>query len=95
MNLDRALIDHLALLARLELSDEEKMRYLAQLGQILGYVEQIQKLPTEGIEPLVHTHEQTNVFREDVARPPLGMKEILANAPDPAAPFFRVPKVME
>ena len=95
MAIDRKTVEHVATLARLKLSDEELTRYEKQLGAILEYIAKLEKVDLEGVEPLVHAAEGTNVFRDDVPRPCLEHHEALRNAPDKNGGFFIVPKVVE
>ncbi len=95
MTIDRKTVEHIALLGRLELSEEEKARFEQQLSAILGYVEKLGQVPLAGVEPLVHPLDLVNVFREDEPRAPLPKADVLANAPAPEDPFFKVPKVIE
>lgn len=95
MKVDLALVDHIAQLARLELSPEEKQAYLKELARILDYVEKLGDLDTSKVEPLVYPFELSNVFRPDAPGVSLPQKELLRSAPDPAEPFFRVPRVIE
>ncbi len=95
MAVDRKTVQHVAALARLELSPEELDLYGAQLGSILGYVARLAELDLAGVEPLAHAAETSNVFREDVPRAPLGRDEALRNAPQSAGGFFVVPRVVE
>jgi aspartyl-tRNA(Asn)/glutamyl-tRNA(Gln) amidotransferase subunit C len=95
MNISIADVEHVARLARLELSDEEKSLFAVQMGAILGYVDTLKELDTEGILPTSHAVPMENSFREDVACPAFGVESALANAPDRVESFFRVPKVIE
>lgn len=88
-------VEYLAHLARVQLSDEEIRRFAGQLDEILGYVEKLKRVNTEGVPPTSHVLSLSNVFREDRARPSLSPDEALANAPDKEGPFFRVPKIIE
>ena len=88
-------VEHVARLARLELSPEEKERFTYQLNDILQYVEKLQQLETDGIEPTAHAIPLQNVFRKDKIRPSFSREDILANAPDREGDFFRVPQIME
>lgn len=81
-------------LARLRLTDEEVACFGAQLGSILGYVEQLRELDLEGVEPTAHPLPIVNVFRDDAPAASLGVDKALANAPAAAPPFFKVPKVL-
>jgi aspartyl-tRNA(Asn)/glutamyl-tRNA(Gln) amidotransferase subunit C len=87
-------VEHIAKLARLEFTDEEKQKLTHQLNSILVYVEQLNKLDTENVEPLSHVIDLKNVFREDVVRPGLSPEEALKNAPAKTEKFFKVPKVI-
>ena len=88
-------VEYVACLARLELTHAEKELYAVQMGAILGYVEKLKGLDTEGITPTSHAVPMENSFREDVAFPSIGLEKALANAPDRTGSFFAVPKVIE
>lgn len=88
-------VEYLAHLARIQLSPEEIRRFTGELTEILGHVEKLKGLNTEGVPPTSHVLSLSNVFREDRVRPSLGPGEALANAPDKEGPFFRVPKIIE
>ena len=88
-------VEYVARLARLELSMAEKGLFADQMGAILGYVEKLKELDTDGIVPTSHAVPMENSFREDVACSPIGLEKALANAPDRAGSFFAVPKVIE
>ena len=95
MRLSPAEIDHIALLARLDLSAAERERAADELSQILDYFEQLAQLDTENIEPTSHVIPVVNVLREDVARAGLTTEAALQNAPSHAANQFQVPRVVE
>ncbi len=84
-----------AYLARLGFSAEEEARLVDELNRILGYVEKLNELNTEGVPPTSHVLPISNVFREDVVAPSLPQDELLANAPSKRGGYFRVPKVIE
>ena len=88
-------VEHVARLARLTLSDEETERMRQQLGRILGYIEKLNELDTEHVEPTSHAIRMVNVMRDDEVRPCLPPEEMLANAPERAGEFFRVPRIIE
>ena len=88
-------VEHVARLARLALSDEEKEQMRSQLDRILGYIEKLNQLDTTGVEATSHVIPMTNVFREDAVIPSLPRDEALANAPDRLEGFFRVPRIIE
>jgi len=87
-------LEKIAQLARLTLKEEEKEKFLDQVNQILKYVEKLNELDTQGIEPLSHSMDLVNVMREDIEKTSLTQKEALANAPSKNDKFFRVPKVV-
>jgi aspartyl-tRNA(Asn)/glutamyl-tRNA(Gln) amidotransferase subunit C len=88
-------VDHVARLARLALGTEEKERLRSQLDAILGYVEQLGRIDTTGIEPTAHVLPLVNVMRDDEVRPSYPADAMLANAPDPQDGQFRVPRILE
>ncbi len=88
-------VEHVARLARLELTEDEKEQMRAQLDSILSYIDKLNELDTSAIEPTSHVLPLTNVFREDEVRPSLLQEEALANAPDRHELFFRVPRILE
>jgi len=87
-------VEHVASLARLSFSEEEKKQLMEQLNEILSYMEQLNSLDTSNVEPLSHVIELKNVFREDSVKPGLTRDEALHNAPTKSEKFFRVPKVI-
>jgi aspartyl-tRNA(Asn)/glutamyl-tRNA(Gln) amidotransferase subunit C len=90
-------VEHVARLARLALTDDEKNRYTAQLGSILGYIEKLNSVDTEGVPPTAHPWPVANVWREDHTERLQGLEreELLKNAPEREGPFFKVKKVIE
>lgn len=93
--IDEQQVRHIAHLSRLELTDEEIAQFGQQLGEVLTYVEKLNEVDTEGVEPMAHAMPISNVFREDVPAESLGIEKALQNAPDKATPFFKVPKVLD
>jgi aspartyl-tRNA(Asn)/glutamyl-tRNA(Gln) amidotransferase subunit C len=84
-----------AYLARLELSDAQSASMTRHLSAIVDYVNQLQQVNTDGVEPLAHPLDLRNVFREDVPAPSLTADAALANAPDRRGDFYGVPAVLE
>ncbi len=95
MPIDRATVEHVARLARLALTDEERARFADQLARILDYCARLDQMPIEGIPATSHVIPVTNVLRPDVATPSLDHDEILAQAPAHEQGFFKVPPVFE
>ncbi len=94
MSLTRRDVEKVALLARLQLSPAELDILTGQLAQIVGYVAQLSELNTDGVSPMAHAVEVTNVFRDDVACPSLPREQALANAPHHDGTCFLVPAVL-
>jgi aspartyl-tRNA(Asn)/glutamyl-tRNA(Gln) amidotransferase subunit C len=87
-------VEYVALLARLELSEEEKEVFTRQLGQVLEHAEKIRSLDTEDVEPTSHAIPLKNVMRPDEVRPCLSQEEALSNAPRAEGGYFVVPKIV-
>jgi aspartyl-tRNA(Asn)/glutamyl-tRNA(Gln) amidotransferase subunit C len=88
-------VEYVAKLARLEVTNQEKEKFTAQLNDILGYIDKLNELDTKGVAPMSHAIAVTNAFREDKVLESLGTEKALANAPDARGEFFRVPKVID
>jgi aspartyl-tRNA(Asn)/glutamyl-tRNA(Gln) amidotransferase subunit C len=88
-------IEKVARLARLELSEEEKVTFGNQLEQILTYMEQLNRLDTTGVEPTSHAIPLHNAFREDETRPSFPQEEVLGISPDQEDGHFKVPRIIE
>ncbi|SHF08952.1 Asp-tRNA(Asn)/Glu-tRNA(Gln) amidotransferase subunit GatC [Desulforamulus putei] len=87
-------VEHVALLARLELNEEEKELYTRQLNKILDAARALQELNTDGVPPTAHVLPIQNVFREDRVGEHIDPEKALANAPDREENFFKVPKIV-
>jgi aspartyl-tRNA(Asn)/glutamyl-tRNA(Gln) amidotransferase subunit C len=88
-------IDHLARLARLALTPQEKERFRLQLGLILEHAERVGQVAAEDVPPTSHPVPRSNVFRPDEVEPSLPREEALAGAPDRLDDRFRVPRILE
>jgi aspartyl-tRNA(Asn)/glutamyl-tRNA(Gln) amidotransferase subunit C len=95
MALDRRTVDHVARLARLALSEEERERMQAELTQILDHAAKIQALDLDDVEPTSHALPLSNVMRPDELTPSLSQEEALANAPEVEDGRFKVPRILE
>ena len=84
-----------ALLARLELDEDEIASQTAHLNNLISQFEVLQSLDVSGVEPTSHSIPMFNVFREDVARPSLPREDVLANAPEARDGCFIVPRIVE
>ncbi len=88
-------IDHIAHLARLALTPEEKAKFSAQLGDILANIEQLKKVDVSGVEPTAHAFPVYNVWADDIAQPGLPVEVALKNAPAQRDNMIVVPQVVE
>ncbi len=95
MKITREQVEHVARLARLGLSDEEREMMRAQLDAILTYIDKLNQLDTDEVDPTSHVIPMTNVFREDAVSSCLSQEEALTNAPDREGALFRVPRILE
>lgn len=95
MKLTLEQVEHIAQLARLDLSEAEKLRYREQLSAILDYANRLQALETGDIPPTASVLPPRSVLRPDQVRPSLALPNLLRNAPDTEANQFRVPPVLE
>ena len=88
-------IDHVAHLARLALTPDEKAKFSEQLGDVLKYIEQLKKVDVSGVEATAHAYPVYNVWAEDVAQPGLPVEAALKNAPAQRNKMIVVPKIVE
>jgi aspartyl-tRNA(Asn)/glutamyl-tRNA(Gln) amidotransferase subunit C len=95
MAISREEVVYIAGLARLTLKEEEIELYSKQLSDILGYIDQLNELDVENVEPMTHVLDMINVMREDKHLPSLSRDEVMANAPDHNGEHFRVPRVVK
>ncbi|HEV3146942.1 MAG TPA: Asp-tRNA(Asn)/Glu-tRNA(Gln) amidotransferase subunit GatC [Gemmataceae bacterium] len=95
MAIDTEQVRWVATLARLQLSEADLAKMTEQLSAILEYVDQLKKIPTDGVEPLAHPLKVSNIFRDDEPIPSLSVEAALANAPDRKGDFFGVPPILD
>lgn len=95
MKIDKDTVDNIAHLARLQLTEDAKEEMVDKMTNILDWMEKLNELDTEGVEPLIHMSAELNVLREDIALDPLPHAQALTNAPKKDSDYFRVPKVIE
>jgi aspartyl-tRNA(Asn)/glutamyl-tRNA(Gln) amidotransferase subunit C len=95
MKITREEVQRVALLARLQLSPEEEELLTGQLDKILQYMETLDRLDTENVEPLAHAVDVVNAFRDDRITNAPQPDNLLANAPAREKSFFKVPKIIE
>lgn len=95
MSVDTATVKRVARLARIKVSDEEAARMTGELNSILGFVEQLQELNVDGVEPLTSVVDVSIRMRDDVVTDGAKAADVVANAPATEENFFLVPKVVE
>jgi aspartyl-tRNA(Asn)/glutamyl-tRNA(Gln) amidotransferase subunit C len=95
MSLDAAAVARIARLARIRLTEDEQTNLASELSQVLGFVDQLREVDTEGVEPLTSVVGARLRLRADIVDHETTRDDILANAPEPMAGFFTVPKVVE
>jgi len=88
-------VEHIALLSRLSLTEEEKERYQKELSSILDYVNKLKEINTDDIIPTAHVIDLKNVFREDEVIPSMDRDKVLANAKEKQNGCFKVPRIIE
>ncbi len=87
-------VEHVARLASLSLTEEEKKLFCQQLGEILDFAGQLNEIDTEGVEPAFHSIPLTNIFREDRLHKSMEIELALANAPEREENYFKIPRII-
>jgi aspartyl-tRNA(Asn)/glutamyl-tRNA(Gln) amidotransferase subunit C len=95
MHIDKVTLQKIAHLARLEFEEAGAEKMMADMTNILTWVEKLNEVDTEGVAPLTHMSVEENVLREDVSQASLAHADGLKNAPKKDQAYFRVPKVLE
>lgn len=95
MSVTKKDIEKIAQLARLKFDDAELEGFTSDMNTILSYMEKLNELNTDNVEPLSHPNENTNIFREDELKKSITTEDALKNAPDKDEMFFKVPKVIQ
>lgn len=95
MTIDNATVTKIASLARIRVTDDEKARYAAQIGGIMKWIEQLNAVNTDGVEPLANVAEIALKLRKDEVIDGNIQADVLANAPEATSGFFAVPKIVE
>jgi aspartyl-tRNA(Asn)/glutamyl-tRNA(Gln) amidotransferase subunit C len=95
MKINRNQVEQVARLARLALEEEELDALTGQMDAILGYVDKLNALNTDGIVPTAHAVPMENAFRADEVKPSIGVEKALQNAPAADGGCFKVPRVIE
>ena len=95
MKIDEATLTKIAHLARLEIDEKDIPKMMEDMSKMVSFVEKLNEVNTDGIEPLTTMSHEINALREDIVKDQLTKEEVLRNAPKKDENFFRVPKVLE
>ena len=93
--IDIKTVEEVAHLARLEFNDEAKAEILNDMNRMLAFVDKLNEMDTDGVEPLIYMTEERNIMREDDAVKTINQKEALKNAPKKDSDYFKAPKVID
>jgi aspartyl-tRNA(Asn)/glutamyl-tRNA(Gln) amidotransferase subunit C len=94
MKITDEIVDHIAHLARLEFIGEDKKEIKKDMGKIITFMDQLNTVDTDGVEPLIFMSDSVNVLREDIAQITISKEQALKNAPKKDSDYFRIPKVL-
>lgn len=94
MEVDMKTLERIAVLANLQFEEEEKQEILKDMNKMLGFVNKLQELDTEGVEPLIYLTDEHSALRDDVVEMQISQEEALKNAPEKDSDFIKVPKVL-
>lgn len=94
MTVDKALVDKLAALAKLQFTEAEKEAFIKDFSRIIEFVDKLKEIDTSGVEPLRYVTDEVNVLREDIQEQTISKEEALSNAPVKDSDYFKVPKVI-
>ena len=95
MEITNKLIQDIAALAKLEFDEQSAEQMKADLEKIIGFVDKLSEIDTEGVEPLIYLSEEVNVLREDEVKAVISQVEALKNAPEKDSDYFKVPTVLK
>lgn len=95
MKITEEIVDHIAHLARLEFEGEKKEAIRKDMENIISFMDKLNEVPTDKVEPLIFMNDEVNKLREDVSEDTLTQREALKNAPKKDSDYFRIPKVLD
>lgn len=94
MEITNEIVDRVATLAKLKFNSEEKDLIKKDLNRMIEFIDKINEVNTEGVEPLVHMNNEINVLREDIVEETITQEQALKNAPQKDSDYFKIPKVL-
>lgn len=94
MSVDIKTVEKLADLSKLEFDEKSKQELVGDLNHILGFIDKLNELDTENVQPLIYMNDEINSFRKDEEKIEITQDQALKNAPDKDSDYFRVPKVL-
>jgi aspartyl-tRNA(Asn)/glutamyl-tRNA(Gln) amidotransferase subunit C len=95
MKIDKETLNKIAHLSRLEIDEKDTDKMMQDMNNMVAFVEKLNEVNTDGVEPLTTMSHEINALRDDVAKPDLTHQQVLQNAPKKDSDYFRVPKVLE
>ncbi len=95
MKIDKKTVDKIAKLSKLKFNEKEGELILKDMNKMLDFIDQLDELDTENIEPLVHMSEEVNKLRKDINYTKISQQEALSNSPEKDSTYFKLPKVLE
>ena len=95
MKITEEIVDHIAHLARLEFEGEKKEAIRKDMENIISFMDKLNEVPTDNVEPLIFMNDEVNKLREDVSEDTITQREALKNAPKKDSDYYRIPKVLD
>jgi aspartyl-tRNA(Asn)/glutamyl-tRNA(Gln) amidotransferase subunit C len=95
MEVNKQLVDRIATLSKLEFDEQSKEAIRQDLERMIGFVDKLNEVNTEGIDPLIYVNDEVNILREDVVKQIITKEEALSNAPTKDSDYIKVPKVLK
>ena len=95
MKITEEIVDHIAHLARLEFEGEKKEAIRKDMENIISFMDKLNEVPTDNVEPLIFMNDEVNKLREDVSEETITQREAIKNAPKKDSDYYRIPKVLD
>lgn len=95
MKITEEIVDHIAHLSRLEFVGDQKQAIIADMQNIISFMDKLSEVPTDNVEPLIFMSSEVNRLRDDIPEVTISQEEALKNAPKRDSDYFRIPKVLD